>query len=642
MQTIQGVGLTLMSIDALGHAFEHFFSAIFRGGLGQYFTRRELVRFMVAMEEITDQDFIIDPTAGSGGFLLEALLQVMHYIDTNYSGQPDAERKRYDFAHGQLFGIEINQILGRVCQTNLLLHKDGHTNIETDRSCLDANFDNANIRPDGSVFTVVLGNPPFGDKVKADDKDALGGNSLEAFELGRGNKQVPSEIIVLERAFQLLQPGGRLAMVVPDGLLNNPGEGSHCPTFRRYLLRIARIDAIVSLPDHAFRKSGAQNKTSILFATKYSQSEKAQFDHEYEQALSQISEAGADRPADLLSIEAEVERGGDEDKVSAAELSAAIVEAKALALVLASHDYPVFLAEAEQIGYSPSGTTIQQNDLYSLSADLPDLSDERTILGQYFAFRRNPLGYQLYPSPLCAAAPVSMLFAAHPTYRLDPKYHLFEHERLSTPPTGMRRIRLGDALRRREERVNPTKEPDRLFLVPSLSQQGEMTERELGGNNPPSWYGEYFTGGSRWFSIHEDDLIFSQIDLWKGCVTIVPAEFDQAIVTQEFPIYEVDRTQIDPYYLKLVLRSRYFQRAIRAITTGHSNRRRTQSTDFENLTIFVPDDTSVQVRVSEAVKQRQRGVASMRAEYLQLLEAVDRLIIGEVQPDEIFRLGVAR
>lgn len=234
-----------------------------------------------------------------------------------------------------------------------------------------------------------------------------------------------------------------------------------------------------------------------------------------------------------------------------------------------------------------------------------------------------------------------MLFAAHPTYRLDPKYHLFEHERLSTPPTGMRRIRLGDALRRREERVNPTKEPDRLFLVPSLSQQGEMTEREPGGNNPPSWYGEYFTGGSRWFSIHEDDLIFSQIDLWKGCVTIVPAEFDQAIVTQEFPIYEVDRTQIDPYYLKLVLRSRYFQRAIRAITTGHSNRRRTQSTDFENLTIFVPEDTSVQVRVSEAVKQRQRGVALQRAEYLRLLEAVDRLIIGELQPDEILQLGPA-
>lgn len=115
----------------------------------------------------------------------------------------------------------------------------------------------------------------------------------------------------------------------------------------------------------------------------------------------------------------------------------------------------------------------------------------------------------------------------------------------------------------------------------------------------------------------------------------------RAIVTQEFPVYEVDRAQIDPYYLKRVLRSRYFQRAIRAITTGHSNRRHTQSTDFENLTVFVPEDTNVQMRVSEAVKQRQRGVASMRAEYLRLLEAVDQLIIGEVQPEEILGLEVA-
>lgn len=302
---------------------------------------------------------------------------------------------------------------------------------------------------------------------------------------------------------------------------------------------------------------------------------------------------------------------------------------------LRAHDYPVFLAEVEEIGYSPSGTTIRQNDLYSLVSDLPDTSDLKTVLGQYFAFRADPDSYDLHSKPLCAALPVSTLFGAHPTQRMDPKYHLFEHERLSDPPAGMRRVRLGDVLRRRDERVFPTREPERLFLVPSLSQQGEMTEREPGGNNPPSWYGEYFTSGSRWFLIHEDDLVFSQIDLWKGCVTIVPPEFDQAILTQEFPVYEVDRSQIDPYYLKLVLRSHYFQRAIRAITTGHSNRRRTQTVDFENLTIFVPEELAVQARVSDAVRQRQSGISALRMEYLRLLESVDRLIVGEIQPEEM-------
>ncbi len=136
VEVIQEVGLSLMPIDGLGHAFEHFFSTIFRGDLGQYFTRRELVRFTVAMVKPNGQDFVIDPTCGSGGFLLEALIQVWHYIDTRFAGQADVERQKYDFAHENLFGIETNDILGRVCQTNLLLHKDGHTNILTLRTNL--------------------------------------------------------------------------------------------------------------------------------------------------------------------------------------------------------------------------------------------------------------------------------------------------------------------------------------------------------------------------------------------------------------------------------------------------------------------------------------------------------------------------
>lgn len=639
VQIIQNIGLTLMSIDALGHAFEHFFSSIFRGGLGQYFTRRELVRFMVAMVEATDRDFIIDPTAGSGGFLLEALLQVWHYVDGSFAGQPDAERMKYDFAHDQLFGIEINEILGRVCQTNLLLHKDGHTNIETNRTALDSAFDNAQLRADGTVFTVALGNPPFGDKVKADDTDALGSNSLDSFEVGRGKKQIQSEIVILERAFQFLRPGGRLGMVVPDGLLNNPGEGSHCPAFRRYLLRTARIDAIVSLPDHAFRKSGAQNKTSVLFATKYTEAEQARFDHQHEQAMNQMRAAGGGTSVAPLGFE---EGLGDEeeDKVSVQASSEALLEARALESVLISMDYPVFLAEAQEIGYSPSGTTTQANDLYSLAGDLPDRTDLGTILGQYALFHSNPDVYDTSPSPVCTSVSMLSLFTAHRTYRMDPKYHLFEHERLTAPPAEMKRVRLGDILKRREEKVNPRTEPDLHFLVPTLTQRGELKEREPGGNNQPSWYGEYFTGGSRWFRMYEDDLIFSQIDLWKGCVAIVPQGFDGAIVTQEFPIYEVDKSQIDPHYLKLVLRSHYFQRAIRAITTGHSNRRRTQSSDFEDLTIFAPLDLAIQSRVSQAMRDREQTVAAKQTEYRRLLAEVGRLIVGEIEPDDM--LGVAR
>ena len=561
-------------------------------------------------------------------------------VDASYEGQPDLERRKYDFAHGNLFGIEIHETLGRVCQTNLLLHKDGHTNVETDRSCLDSAFANTRIRADGTVFTVALGNPPFGDKVKADDNDALGGNTLDAFEMGRGHSQVKSEIIILERAFEFLQPGGRLAMVVPDGLLNNSGEQSRCPTFRRFLLRVARVNAVISLPDHAFRKAGAQNKTSILFATKYTEAEKAQIDAEYHDELtrSRSETQGATPDSSRVATTGAGEEGDEIDAppLTLEALSKARLEEAAVAALVARHDYPIFLAEASQIGYSPSGVTISENDLYTLSNGLPERSESSTILGQYFAFAQDPPQYKGVLTPECMMIRASELFTAHPTYRMDPKFHLFERERLQSPPPGMKLLRLGDVLKRREENVNPPDEPDREFVVPTLTQEGDLTPREPGqGKNPPSWFGQYFTGGSRWYVVHADDLLFSQIDLWKGCVTIVPQEWDGTIVTQEFPIYQVDKDQLDPHYLKLVLRSKYFRRAIRAITTGHSNRRRTQPYDFENLTIFAPQDKDVQKRVGDAIKAGELSASTSQATYRDFLEAFDQLVVGQISPQDI-------
>ncbi len=265
VRTIEPVAFTRMDVDALGNAFEGFFGSVFRGELGQYFTRREIVRFVCALLRPTDADRVLDPTAGSGGFLLETLIQVWRHIDVTYAGQEGQERRKFDFANKGLYGIEIFEKLGRICQTNLILHRDGHTNIEVDRSCLDSFFKNPLLDPSASRFTLIVGNPPFGDSVREGDRDHLGGNSLQNFEIPTGGK-VASEVAVLERSISWLVPGsGRLGMVVPDGLLNNPGEQSLCPAARRFVFKKCQVVAIVSLPDFAFRKSGAQNKTSLLF-----------------------------------------------------------------------------------------------------------------------------------------------------------------------------------------------------------------------------------------------------------------------------------------------------------------------------------------------------------------------------------------
>lgn len=610
VEIIQDIGFTHCDIDALGMAFEHFFSTVFRGDLGQYFTRRELVRFVCGVLRPTDSDFILDPTAGSGGFLLESLIQVWHYIDDNFTGQPESERRKIDFALHHLYGIEIHVTLSRVCKTNLLIHKDGHTNIEGERSCLDSTFDNPNLKPDGSVFTIVVGNPPFGDKVRDGDRDRLGNGRLADFEISRGYNQINSELIIIERGLQFLVPGGRLGMIVPDGILNNAGENSRCPAFRRFILKHAKIEMVVSLPDYAFRKAGAQNKTSILFLRKFTEAEKRAFDNAYQECLEQ------------LGVQ-------DQDNITVEQ------EKKAIRYALERYPYHVFMAEVEEIGYTPSGNHSQENQLYSLTEEgRPNYEDRSTVLGQYYRFLASPETYAPTRNPSCQSVSILDVLDAHPSYRIDPKFHLFQLERIKNPPAHMQEYRLGDLLTRREERIDPTEHPDQEFLTLTLSQDGSLYPREAGkGNNPPSWHGVYFTKGSRWYRARSGDLIISQIDLWKGCVAVVPPEYDGAIVTQEFPLYEVDTSRLDPQYLALLLRSEYFRRAIRAITTGHSNRRRTQQSDFENLIVFLPD-VDIQRSIVALVEKHKEEIKTAKSRYRDVLRAVEEVILGLRDPIE--------
>ena len=335
VRTFEEVGFTLIDIDALGSAFEAFFGTVFREELGQYFTPRPLVRFTVAMLMPRESDILLDPTAGTGGFLLEALFQVWKNIDTAYVGQPELERRKYDFARQRLYGIEVHAIVGRICQTNLLVHRDGHTNIEVGKTCLDTSFRNPRIRTANPPFTVVLGNPPFGDAIEEGDSDRLGSSHLTDFELAGGRSKIDSEIVILERAIKFLAPGGRLGMVVPDGLLNNSGEQSRCPAFRRFLLTHARVLAVISLPDYAFRKQGAQNKTSLLFCQRYTQEEGKAFEQSFTHALKELG------PESLSEIERESE---------------------AIKRALVLQRYKVFMAEASNIGYTATGLPIKLND----------------------------------------------------------------------------------------------------------------------------------------------------------------------------------------------------------------------------------------------------------------------------------------
>lgn len=577
VSALQGISFTGTEVDNIGVAFENFFGSVFRGELGQYFTMRPLARFTVAMLDMNERDFVLDPTCGSGGFLLEALLQVWHRIDFEYRGQRLAhvEKIKTEFALQNVYGIEIHETLARICKINLLLHHDGHTNIEGDRSCLDVDFTKPRLEGTRGRFTRVIGNPPFGDEVEEGDEDHLGANHLDNFDVAQGRKAIDSEHVILERSITFLEPEGSLGLVVPDGLLNNSGEMSNCPAVRRFLAKHGFVEAIVSLPDYAFRKSGAQNKTSILFFRKFSRQQSDEFSRAFRRAV----------------------KAGD-------------TETETIEKLWRSAGHKVFLAEANHIGYTPVGSPSSRNDLYrGREAGRLDSDQSGTILGEYRAFKASPAQYQGRTQPDCMVIDFADLWAAHDSNRMDPKYFLFKRDERGYTPPGRVRKPVAEVLRKREEEFNPGAAPDRHVRVMTISQTGHIRDREAGkGRNPPEWIASYFEDStSTWFQARADDVVYSSIDLWKGCISVVPDEFDGALVTKEFPIFEVVEPDLDPEFVSGLLRTRYYQRAFRAITTGHSNRRRTQLGDFEDLELCFPPNRDEQQALIAAIRAARDG-----------------------------------
>lgn len=266
VEELEEISLFKTDLDAKGRAFEKFLSEVFRGKLGQYFTRREIVEFIIYMVEPTEDDIILDPSCGSGGFLLYCLKYVNDAIAKDYKGDNNLiTRKQYDFSHYNLYGIEINDKIARVAMMDMIVHEDGHTNIE-ENTAFTNTFKNHEIG--FNKFTLILANPPFGNTVKENDKDKLGDNKLKSFNIcGTENpKGEKSEILFLERFWHFLDEGGRIGVVLPDGILNNPG-GKY-QQVRRWIKEHYKINAIISLPEFAFKQSGAGIRTSILIAEK--------------------------------------------------------------------------------------------------------------------------------------------------------------------------------------------------------------------------------------------------------------------------------------------------------------------------------------------------------------------------------------
>ena len=455
VKLLERYNLSDTSEDIKGIAFERFLGRTFRGEIGQFFTPRTIVEFMIRMVEPKEGDIICDPASGSGGFLIRFFEivrdQILADADVQYQAfkreldkktlseakKAEALREKYAeiqatidqgrresrlwrLANRCIFGTDANDRMARTSKMNMIMHGDGHGGVHHHDGFLNVNgiFEGR--------FDIILTNPPFGANVEPSDvvhesdieisreaikryegeygelyrdamarvRAAINKPIASLFELPRGGK-IRTEILFIERCLALLKPGGRLGIVLPEGVFNNPSLAY----VREFCENRAFIRAVISLPAETFLSSGASVKASLLFLQKFSAKEQTDFDLKQKKALAEIkakytaeiaretkrfeeaiASAKKGRQADLrrnLERElAEYQRRMDQQ-----------IANESRALLKKRLPYPIFMYEGNKVGITATGDS-DQNELFPNGNPPPEL--EKTCLELYHEFRISP------------------------------------------------------------------------------------------------------------------------------------------------------------------------------------------------------------------------------------------------------------
>ena len=249
-RALQGYSLRQTSIDVKGTAFELMVKDTFTGrGLGQFFTPHDVVQFMVDMVQPSADDVILDPACGSGGFLIEC---------TRHVARVSGSDSLTSFVHQGVYGIDISPRMSWVTKMNMVMHGDGRSHVKCSNGLSEA-FAPVNQsrlgRSEG--VSLILTNPPFGAKV-------TNPQLLNSFETGKGRRSRNVEVLFVELCIRLAALGGRIGIVIPDGILQNPSESD----LRALILRETVVEAIIDLPDETFQPFGSSASSSILFLRK--------------------------------------------------------------------------------------------------------------------------------------------------------------------------------------------------------------------------------------------------------------------------------------------------------------------------------------------------------------------------------------
>jgi type I restriction enzyme M protein len=297
---VEPVRLMGSNLRIMDDAFEYLLPTEAKKKKGQFFTPRHVIEMCVRMLNPQDDEYVMDPSCGSAGFLLHA----MEWAVPATTPQ-EQELRKHRYAGKYLWGIDFEARAAKTSRALMLIAGDGHTNIfGPDVSSIDprtwyttksgqylmAELSKTNLlkakvpanetfKDDDKAweyfgemnFDVILANPPFAGEMK--NKKMLSQYELAKPAIKRAKDKTPKEerdVLFIERIVKMLRPGGRAAIVLPQGKFNN----SSLAFIREWILRKARLLGVVGLHGNSF-KPHTGTKTSVLFIQKYTDEELA-------------------------------------------------------------------------------------------------------------------------------------------------------------------------------------------------------------------------------------------------------------------------------------------------------------------------------------------------------------------------------
>jgi type I restriction enzyme M protein len=345
--------------------------------------------------------------------------------------QQKRESRLWKLANRCIYGTDANDRMARTSKMNMIMHGDGHGGVHHHDGFLNVNgiFEGR--------FDIILTNPPFGAAVEPSDvvhesdiattreaarryeneygdlytdavarvRAAVNKPIASLFELPKGEKsKIKTEILFIERCLALLKPGGRLGIVLPEGIFNNPSLAY----VREFCENRAFVRAVVSLPQETFLSSGASVKASLLFLQKFSVKEQADFHARETKAGREVQEKHAGtiaqqtkRLGDAIAAAKESDDIGKR-KLLQKELAefekhiAEVICSESRALLKERFPYPIFLYEAEKVGITATGDA-DQNELFPNANPPGGLT--KTCLELYREFQRDPRSLFLGETP---------------------------------------------------------------------------------------------------------------------------------------------------------------------------------------------------------------------------------------------------